>query len=123
MENQPTPIWKHSLMYGLYTGAALIVLSLIWYVLDMYTESWVAWFSYAALLAGVILSAIHYRDKFNNGLLSYGQSVSTGFLTALFAGIISAIYTFIFMSFVGEEYVQVILQSVEEKKILTFASG
>jgi len=26
MENQPTPIWKHALMYGIYTGAALIVL-------------------------------------------------------------------------------------------------
>ncbi len=117
MENQSTPIWKHALMYGLYTGAALIVLSLIWYVLDLYTENWTSWFSYIALLAGVVMASIHYRDKYSNGLISYGQSVSTGFLTALFAAIIASIYTFIFMSLVGEEFAQTMLTLVEEKTI------
>lgn len=117
MENQPTPIWKHALMYGLYTGAALIVLSLIWYVLDMYTENWTAWFGYVALLAGVVMASIHYRDKYNNGLISYGQSVSAGFLTALFAGVVASIYTYIFMTFAGEEFAQTILAITEEKTI------
>jgi len=117
MENQPTPIWKHALMYGIYTGAALIVLSLVFYVLDLYTENWVSWFSYAALLAGVVMASIHYRDKYNNGLISYGQSVSAGFLTALFAGVVASIYTYIFMTFVGEEFAQTMLSLVEEKTI------
>jgi hypothetical protein len=117
MENQPTPIWKHALMYGLYTGAALIVLSLIWYVLDMYMKNWTAWFSYAVLLAGVVLASMHYRDKYNNGLISYGQSVSAGFLTALFAGVVAGIYTFIFMSFVGEEFARTMLAITEEKTL------
>jgi len=117
MENQPIPIWKHSLMYGIYTGAALIVLSLVFYVLDLYTENWASWFSYAALLAGVVMASIHYRDKYNNGLITYGQSVSAGFLTALFAGVVASIYTYIFMTFVGEEFAQTMLAIVEEKTI------
>lgn len=117
MENQRYPIWKHGLMYGLYTGAGLIVLSLIWYILDMYTESWVSWISYIVLLAGVVLASLHYRDKFADGFISYGQSVSAGFFTALFAGVLVSIYTLIFMTFAGEEFTQVMLDTVEEKTI------
>ncbi len=119
MENQNYPAWKHAIMYGIYLGAALIILSLLFYVFDLYTENWVSYISYAVLLGGIVISAISYRDKHLNGYITFGQSFLVGFFTALFAGILAAIYTGVFMSFAGEEVTAVLLQKAEESMIAT----
>jgi len=117
MENQNYPAWKHAIMYGIYLGIALIILSLIFYVFDLYTASWTSYISYAILLGGIVISAIAYRDKHLNGYITFGQSFLVGFYTALFAAIIAAIYTAIFMSFVGEEFKAVLMQKAEESML------
>jgi hypothetical protein len=117
MENQIYPAWKHAIMYGIYLGVALIILSLMFYVFNIYTASWPAYILYAILLGGIVISAISYRDKHLNGYIVYGQSFLVGFYTALFAAIIVSVYTAIFMSFAGEEYKTVILQKAEESLI------
>jgi len=114
MENQTYPVGKHSLVYGLYLSVALIILSLVFYVLDLYKVSWTGYIGYAVLLVGVVISSFHYRDKHMGGFIPYGKSVSVGFLTGLFASIIVAIFTFIFTSVLGEEYRQTLLQMAEE---------
>ncbi|MCB0806386.1 MAG: DUF4199 domain-containing protein [Bacteroidales bacterium] len=117
MENTTTPVWKHSLIFGLYLGIALIIFSLLIYLLDMMTVSWVGYISYLLILAGVIFSSINYRDRHLNGFISYGQSLSAGFLTGLFAGILSAIFTYIFVTIMGEQYMQELLVAAEENII------
>jgi len=114
MENQQYPIWKHSLMYGLYLGVVLIILSLVFYILDLHAENWTGYVSYVFILGGVILASVTYRDKYLNGFIAYGQSFSTGFLTGLFAAIIGAIFTYFFMLYLGEEYVDLMLEKAEE---------
>ena len=117
MENQNYPAWKHAIMYGIYLGVALIVLSLLFYVFDLYTANWTSYITYALLLGGIVISAISYRDKHLNGYITYGQSFVVGFYTALFAAVIAAIYTGIFMSFAGEEIKAVLLQKAEESML------
>jgi hypothetical protein len=117
MENQNYPAWKHAMMYGIYLGAALIILSLLFYVFDLYTESWVSYITYAVLLGGIVISAIAYRDKHLNGYITFGQSFLVGFYTALFAGIIAAAYTAIFMSFAGDELRAILMQKAEDSMI------
>ena len=117
MENQNYPAWKHAITYGIYLGVALIILSLLFYVSDLYTSSWTSYIIYAVLLGGIVISAITYRDKHLSGYISYKESFLVGFYTALFAAILTAIYTGIFMSFAGEEYKAIILQKAEESMI------
>jgi hypothetical protein len=117
MENQIYPAWKHAIMYGIYLGVALIILSLLFYVFDLYTANWTSYISYAVLLGGVVISAISYRDKHLNGYITFGQSFLAGFYTALFAAVIAAIYTAVFMSFAGDEVKAVILQKAEETMV------
>jgi hypothetical protein len=117
MENNNYPAWKHAIMYGIYLGVALIILSLLFYVFDLYTANWVSYITYAVLLGGIVISAISYRDKHLNGFVTYGQSFLVGFYTALFAAAIAALYTAVFMSFAGEEFKAVILQKAEESMI------
>jgi len=117
MENQSYPAWKHAITYGIYLGIALIILSLLFYVFDLYTENWTSYITYAVLLGGVVISSIFYRDKHLGGFITFKQSFIVGFYTAIFAGIIAAIYTAVFMSFAGEEVKAVIMKKAEESMI------
>jgi hypothetical protein len=114
MENQTYPAWKHAIQYGIFLSIALIILSLLFYVLDLHTERWTGFISYGVLLIGIIYSIVTYRDKFMNGFISYGQSFSTGFLTGLFASIIISLFTGIFVAAMGEQYIETLLMQSEE---------
>lgn len=114
MENQDNPAWKHAFLYGVYISGVLIILSLVFYLLELYTEKWPGYISYAILLGGIILSSVAFRDKYLKGFITFNKSFSVGFYTGLFSAIITGIFTFIFMSFVGEEYIALILDKTEE---------
>lgn len=114
MENQQYPMWKHSLMYGIYLGVVLIILSLVFYILDMHGENWTAYVSYVFILGGVILASVTYRDKYLNGFISYGESFKAGFLAGFFAAIIGAIFTYFFMLYLGEEFIGLMMEKAEE---------
>ena len=115
MENQHYPIWKHSLMYGIYLGVVLIILSLVFYILDLHGESWTGYVNYVFILGGVILASVTYRDKYLGGFITYGQSFSTGFLAGLFTAIIGAIFTYFFMLYLGDEFTDLMMEKAEEK--------
>ena len=117
MENQSYPAWKHALMFGIYISIAEIILTLIFYVTDLYGEKWTAIIAYGVLLAGVIMASIQFRNKYLNGFISYGQSVSTGFLAGLFAAIIVAIFSYIFLSYLGEDFMKVMMQKAEDDMV------
>lgn len=117
MENSNYPVWKHALLYGLYIGIALIILSLLFYVTDLFRHNWVGYINYAVLLVGVVFASITYRDKYLNGFIPYGKSVSVGFLSGLFASVITAIYTYLFSTIMGEEYHQILMTIAEENII------
>ena len=117
MENKTYPAYKHALIYGSYITVVLIVLSLTFYVLDLLGQNWTGYISYTVLLFGVVLASYHYRDKYLGGFITYGQSFMTGFLTALFAAIGSAIFTYIFMSLMPPEFFANMMQQAEEKMI------
>lgn len=114
MENENYPIWKHSIIYGVYLGVALIIVALIFYILGFYGEQWTGYVSYVVMLAGVVFASITYRNKYLGGLITYGQSFSAGFLTGLFAAIITSIFSFVFITYLGEEYLATQLEIAEE---------
>jgi hypothetical protein len=110
MENKKYPSWKFALTYGLYIGIALIILSLIFYLLDLQAEKWTSYITYVVLLLGILLAQMHYRDKHLDGYFTFGQSFSVGFLTGLFASIIAAIFSFFFISYLGEDFIETLLE-------------
>ena len=100
--------------YGLYLSLALIVLSLLFYIAELYMEDWTSYISYAVLFAGVGFSSFLYRNNHLNGFISYGDSMLTGFLTGLFAAVITSIYTYIFMTYLGTDMITEMLIVAEE---------
>ncbi len=106
---------KSALRYGLITGVLLIIFSLIMYIMEVDMQSKINYLSSIILLVMGIVAASQWRDKHNDGNLSYGQGLGTGTLVGLYAGIITAIYMFVFFKYIDPAYVDRILEITEQK--------
>lgn len=115
MEEQKPSLWKNALNWGVILGIALIIYSLLMWFLDLSLEKWVSWISYLIMIGGIILGTKSYRDNNLNGAITYGQALGFGVLMLLFASFVSAIYSYIFFAFIDPEFVNKMLQMVEEQ--------
>ena len=104
-----------ALTNGLYIGIALILYSLVLFVMDVGREHWLQYLSFAIMIIGVFLAMKNFKEKYNEGFLSYGQAFGNGFLTLLFGGILVAVYTFVFFQFIAPDEVGKMLEIAEER--------
>lgn len=113
MEDQKSALLP-SLGAGVILGIALVVFSLILYITEQNENIWLALLSYV-ILAGVLYFAIvNFRDKNQNGYLTYGKGVRVGFLTGLFASIILAIFLFVYVSYIDSDILNQAAINAEE---------
>jgi len=92
----------------------MVIFSLILYIADLYMNSTIGYISFLILIGGMIWGTLDFRKLSPNGLLTYGKAFSTCFLIALFAAIISALYTFVFAEFINPNFSQEILDKARE---------
>ena len=93
---------------------ALIVVSLVLYLLDMTEASWAQWVSYAIIAAMIYLGTQAKRTS-QDGFISYGQGLSTGTGIAFFASILVAFYTFVFFSFIDPDMLEELILRTEDQ--------
>jgi len=113
--------------YGAMLGLALIIYSVITYIFDLVGPGFLRTIllslaSIAISVIGIILGTKAFRDKFNNGYISYGKALLTGILIASFAGFISSLYSYIFNVFIDPGYVARITKETQEWMIDMMAS-
>lgn len=92
MEEKST-FWKSAMTYGLYLGVAVVLYSVILYVLGQMMNPALTWISYVILAAGVYLSQLNYRNKELNGFIKYSTALGFGVAVMLFSGIIQTVFT------------------------------
>ena len=109
MEEKPRPVLLSSINYGLITGGAMIVFSLILFLLNLHMNKAVTWVSYVILAGGMVWGTIDYRKKFSNGFLTYGKAFSSCFYIGMIAGILSALYFFVFTKYIHPGFIQEIM--------------
>jgi hypothetical protein len=109
MEEKPRSVISNGLYYGLITGAAMIVFSLIMFLLDLYLNRAVNWIGYIFLLAGMVWGTLDLRKKYSGGFLTYGKAFSSCFWIGLFAGILSSLYLFVFIQFIHPGFINELL--------------
>lgn len=120
VENQRPSSAKVALMNGLFLGFALIVLSLILYLLDVPQDNPAQYLSYVLMIGLTIVFVLQWRNKYNGGYLTYSQAFGHGFLIILFGTIISAIYTYVFFEFIAPE---LLLKMIEEAENNLYDQG
>ncbi len=100
--------------YGLLTGIGLVIFNLLLYILNLQTSVYVGYFNYLIIIAAVWFAATSHRDKYQDGVISYGKSLAVGVLTMVYASFILAIYMYIYYKFIDPEAVGRLLIEAEE---------
>ncbi len=104
----------NALWFGVITGAVLILYSLILFLVGMHTNRYLGYVGYVILLAGMIWGTLEYRNKYLGGFIAYGKACSSCFMIGLYAGLLSAVYMFIFAKFIHPVFVQELLEISRE---------
>ncbi|WP_298778257.1 DUF4199 domain-containing protein [uncultured Polaribacter sp.] len=99
------------LNYGLYYGLVSVILSLIMYALGMHLEQNIVQMllGFAIMIAFIILASKKFKND-NGGFMSWGQGVKIGMGIILIGIIISALYTYLFTSFIEPDFKNQIIE-------------
>jgi hypothetical protein len=114
---------KSSMTNGAIIGAALIVYSLILYLVGINEFNPNREFSifsivpYIIIITGIVWGQIFYRDKVLNGNITYGRSLGYGVMLGVFFAILQTFYLIIFMKFIDTDVLQYIFDITEQSMI------
>jgi hypothetical protein len=116
MENKPSA-FVTSIGYGVIISLAIVVLSLILYLLNLDKGSGLEWLSYVILIAGLWLAQLNYRNKYLGGFITYGQAFSVGMWISLIVGIIMGIYTYVFFKHIDPSAMEEAMLIAEQRML------
>ncbi len=99
MEKKST--FMPALQFGLLTGLAMIVYTLIMYLVGVNMHSSWNLIGYLFLLGGIYWGMSNIREKQLDGVMSYGKAFGVGFWIAFFAALLLGIFTFFYLKYVN----------------------
>lgn len=105
----------NALIFGLITGAAMIVYSIILFLANMHMNTWLPYVSFVILTAGMILGTINYRDKINGGFITYGGAFVSNFLIVIFAAILTTLYFIIYSKYINPGFIDEVMEMARQK--------
>ena len=106
---------SEALKMGLMMAGLMIVYALVLHFAGLATNRNLGWIVYALVFAGLYLGVKNYRDTQLNGFMSFGAAFSMGFRILLYAGLIYAIYTYIYFKTFGHDTMKDLLVTVENE--------
>ncbi|MCI5080714.1 MAG: DUF4199 domain-containing protein [Saprospiraceae bacterium] len=117
--------WPTASRYGLIASLILIVVGLGMHLSGMvdYTgqNSGSAWISNIinwVIMGGAFFMAVrHHRDEELGGSITFGRGFQVGFLASLVIAVITAIWTFVFFSFIAPDVLSTIVDASKEQMI------
>jgi hypothetical protein len=116
MKNNSASLMQVSLITGIGTGTALILLSVLIYTFGYTFENWTQYPNYLICILGAVGAQLKYR-KVLGGEMSYGQALGVGLMTIVFASILMSIYTYILYKFIDPSLIGQMISTVEEKLV------
>jgi hypothetical protein len=76
--------------------------------IDMTSGFW-NWFGYAITLALLVLAHKQFKDK-GDGFMSYGQGMGITFWMGLVSGLISSVFTYLYIKFIDTGFIEMVKQ-------------
>jgi uncharacterized protein (UPF0333 family) len=86
-----------SLQFGLLTGVAMVVYTLVLYLAGIDTHSSWNLINYLLFIVGLYWGIVTVREKYLGGVMSYGKAFGTGFWITLFVAIVLAIFAYFYL--------------------------
>ena len=93
-------------LYGCLAGFLIFMLHLVTGIknLDYSTIEILGYVSILLSLSFIFFGIKHYRDRINNGIISFGKAIMIGLLISVFVGIGISIADFIYTKFVNPSF-------------------
>lgn len=110
-------IWKNSMNYGAMVGFSLIIVTVLFYFLNITDNIIGAAFNYAVMIIGLVIGTKNLRDKLEGGSISYARSLGSGVLISFFASIILGFYMYVFMKFIDPDFQNKMYEMMEERML------
>ena len=116
MEHETAPIKPIAYTYGLYSALVSIAVLVIMYAANL-DKSWIL--SGASFVLGVLILVYGIRAyKLSNAnVLSVGQAIKVGLAIAVVGGVITAIYSYVHYEFVYPEFIEMQMDTAQEKML------
>lgn len=116
MEKRPS-LFAVCLGYGAIIALAIIVLTLILFLLNLDQNKGLQFLSYIILIAGLLLSQLNYRNKYSDGFIEYGKAFTVGFVTSIILAIIMGVWTFIFFKYINAGAMEEVMMQTEQSML------
>lgn len=103
MEAPATPVSTTSvgMRYGLLTGLVSIIISFVLNISHL-EQSPLKWLSLVVMIAGIVLGQQAFK-KASGEFMSYGQGLGVGMVVSGVSAVLSAIFSYIYVTFIDPE--------------------
>ncbi|MDN5200836.1 DUF4199 domain-containing protein [Fulvivirgaceae bacterium BMA10] len=111
MEQQPT-VGKIGFRYGLILSLISIAYFIILNVVGLIANNAFGWLGYIFTIILIVMAHKAFKDQ-GDGFMSYGQGLGIGTLLSVVSGVISSVFTLIYIKFIDDS----MLQAIRDKTI------
>jgi hypothetical protein len=105
---------KHTLTYGAIFGVFIVILQLVIFIFGMLNNNSLNTMAPAIFIFGVYLSVKHYRDKLNNGFLTFGKAFGTSLLTCITIGSVWGVYGYILYKYLSPGMLTEVIEAAQD---------
>lgn len=118
MENQKASIKKIAMNYGLILGLLTIVVSVLAYVTNHHLDRpwWVTVLSMGVMIWAIVYGLKTYKNE-NDGFMTLTEALKVGLAISLIAGIIGAVFNYIFVTIIEPDFVNQIMEMTQQQMI------
>lgn len=116
MDTPKASIKKIALNYGLILALLSIVITVILFVTDNHIDRpwWSSLLSFLLMLAVIVYGLKAFKAS-NGGFMSLGEALKAGLAISLVAGIIGAIFNYLFVTVIEPDFVEKMLDFTRER--------
>jgi NADH:ubiquinone oxidoreductase subunit 6 (subunit J) len=105
---------KNAMNFGAILGLSLCVVSAIFMSLGAETSNVQQWIGYILTIGVISWGTISFRDKYNDGFISYSKAFTSCLLITFFSSIILAFFMYLYLSFIDQSLIDQVLEKAEE---------
>ncbi|MGV6828136.1 MAG: DUF4199 domain-containing protein [Flavobacteriales bacterium] len=118
MDNQKVSIKKIAINYGLILGLLTIVISVLAYVTNHHIDRpwWVTVLSIGVMIWAIVYGLKAFKKE-NGGFMSLTEALKVGLAISLIAGIIGAIFNYIFITVIEPDFVNQVMEMSQQQML------
>lgn len=103
--------------FGAILGLGLCALSGVFMALGMTQSGVQQWIMYAGIISFIYFGTKSFRDKHNDGFISFGSALSSGVLISFFSSVILAFFLYLYLTLIDGSMIEKSLEMAEQKMI------